>query len=307
MTSSGSDISYSNAVETSRIILLAIVPILMIFTILANSAYIITLWKKSALRTPSNMLLGALAMSDVLVAIVGEPLWMVYIFYSTYGQWWHNKSQYTMSSTIYIFVLLSLFNIVSVSIDRYVAVFHPFWYHAKATCKTHLMVAIAVYAIGIISSIPLAIIFMTNRRIVSYMYIALMGLSLATTSYCNLKIFSLLKTHTRQVTVSTNSANHETSGHFEVRRVQEKNKAATIAIITALFFLCYTPFTVHLAITDLDKTTYTSSEFLRSYWTNVFVLLNSMLNPIVYYVRVRSVRNAFKAMICNGGSQLQAI
>ena len=58
MASSGSDISYSNAVKTSRIILLVIVPILMIFTILANSAYIIIVWKKSALHTPSNMLLG---------------------------------------------------------------------------------------------------------------------------------------------------------------------------------------------------------------------------------------------------------
>ena len=307
MASSGSNVAYSNAVETSRIILLVIVPILIIFTILANGAYIITLWKKSVLHTPSNMLLGALAMSDVLVAVIGEPLWIVDIVYSTKNQWWQNELQKTMSSTMYFFILLSFFNINSVSIDRYVAVFHPFWYHAKATCKTHLIAAIAVYVISITTVIPLAIIAMTNLTIVSYIYIAIIGVSIAITSYCNLKIFRLIKTHTRQITAVTSGANHETSGHFAVRQMREKNKAITMAIITVLFFTCYTPFTVFIAITDLEKATQTSREILANYWTNFLVLMNSMLNPIVYYVRVRSVRNAFKGMLCNGGSQLQEI
>ena len=305
MASSLNDVSYSNAVEISRIILLAIVPILMVLTILANSAYIITLWKKSALHTPSNMLLGALAMSDVLVAIVGEPLWMVKIFYTTNGRWFQTASQKAMVSTMYFFILLSFFNIVSVSIDRYVAVFHPFWYHAKATCKTHLMVAFAVYVVSIIAFTPLAIIAMKRANIVSYIYIALMGLSLIITSYCNMKIFTLIKTNTRQVTAITNSGNHHTSGHFEVRQKLEKNKAVIIAIITVLFFICYTPFTVYVAITDLNKPTPTNSEILAHYYTTIFVVFNSMINPTVYYARVRSVRNAFKEVICNRRSQLE--
>ena len=306
MASSGSNVAYSNAVETSRIILLVIVPILMIFTILANSAYIITLWKKTALHTPSNMLLGALAMSDVLVAGVGEPLWMVSIYNNTNSQSWQSESQTAMFGTIYFFVLLSFFNIVSVSIDRYVAVFHPLWYHSKATCKTHLMVAIAVYAVSIIAYFPLGIIAMTNLRIVSYIYIALMGLSLTITTYCNLKIFSIIRTHRQQVTASNNGSNHETSGHFGVRQAQEKKKAVIIAIITILFFTCYTPVTVYTTIMDFEKATPTSSDILGSYWTNIFMFLNSMLNPIVYYVRLQSVRNAFK-QLCNRILQLEEI
>jgi len=301
MASSTTEVSYSNAVEISRIILLTIVPILMIFTILANSAYIVTLWKKSSLHTPSNMLLGALAMSDVLVAIVGEPLWMVQIFYTTNGHEFQIVSQKVKVRTMYYFVLLSFFNIVSVSIDRYVAVFHPYWYHVKATCKTHCMVGIAVYAISIIAFTPLAIIARKKLNTVSYIYIALMGLSLTTTSYCNLKILSLVKTNTRQVTDVTNGANQK------VRQIQEKNKAVIIAIVTVLFFICYTPFTIHVAITDLDKAKYTYIDALGCYWTTIFVLLNSMLNPIVYYVRVQRVRNAFKELICNGRPQLDEI
>ena len=304
MASSGSNVAYSNAVETSRIILLVIVPILMILTILGNSAYIITLWKKTALRTPSNMLLGALAMSDVLVATAAEPVWMVKIFYTTNGQGLQSESQKFKIRTMYFFVLLSFFSIVSVSIDRYVAVFHPLWYHAKATCKTHLIAAVAVYATSILTSIPLAIAVMKQVNTVSYIYIALMGLSITIISYCNMKIFSLIKTHKRQIAAVTNAANHESSGHFAVRRAQEKSKAVTTAMITVLFFICYAPFTVYVAITDLEKTTPTDDEILLSYWTTIFVLLNSMLNPIVYYVRLRSVRNAFRELICNGRSQL---
>ena len=305
MTSSTSDVSYSNAVETNRIILLVIVPILMIFTILVNSAYIVTLWKKSALHTPSNILLGALAMSDVLVAIVGEPLWMVKIFNTTNGQGQQSESQKFKIRTMYFFVLLSFFNIVSVSIDRYVAVFHPFWYHAKATCKTHRIVALAVYVSSSLTSIPLAITVMKRANTVSSIYIALMGLSLTITSYCNVKIFGIIRTHTRQVIAVANAANHEVSGHFAVRRAQEKNKAVTIAIVTVLFFICYTPFTVYVALTDLEKTIPTNGEILLSYWTTIFVLLNSMLNPIIYYVRLRSVRIAFKELICSGRPQME--
>ena len=307
MASSAGDISYSNAVETSRIILLVIVPILMVLTILANSAYIITLWRKSALHTPSNVLLGALAMSDVLVAIVGEPVWMFVIFYTTRGEGFQNASQKVKMPTMYFFILLSFFNIVSVSIDRYVAVFHPFWYHAKATCKTHLIVAIAVYSTGIITFTPLATIAMKQRSTVSYIYITLMGLSLIATSYCNMKIFSLVRTYKRQVIAVTNGGNHEASRHLSGRQQQEKNKAVIIAIITVLFFMCYTPFTVFIATADFENTTPSYSQILASYWTTIFVLFNSMLSPIVYYVRVPSVRNAFKEIICNGRPQTEDI
>ena len=307
MASSATEGSFSNAVEISRIILLATVPIFIILTILVNTAYIITLWKKPALHTPSNMLLGALAMSDVLVAIVGEPLWMVQIFYTTNYQDFQTTSQKVKVRTMYYFVLLSFFNIVSVSIDRYVAVFHPLWYHAKATCKTHCIVGIAVYAISIMAFTPLAIIAKKNLNTVSNIYIALMALSLTITSYCNMKIFSLIKTYTRQIRAVTNGADPEESGHSTVRRAQEKNKAIIIAIINVLFFICYMPFTVYVAVTDLDKLTPTNSAILLRHWTTFFVVLNSMLNPIVYYVRVRSVRNAFKEIICKGRSQLEEV
>ena len=226
---------------------------------------------------------------------------MVDIVCTTNGQWWNTESHKAMSSTIHFFVLLSIFNILAVSIDRYLAVFHPFWYHAKATCETHLVVAIAVYAMSIITFIPLAITAMKKLRTVSWIYITLMGLSLMTTSYYNLKIFSIVKSNTRQVAGVTNGANQK------ARQKQEKNKAVIIAIITVLFFICYTPFTVHVAMTDFDKTTHTHGDILGCYWTTIFVLLNSMLNPIVYYVRVQSVRNAFKQLIFKWRSELDEI
>jgi len=238
----------------------------------------------------------ALAMSDVLVAIVGEPLWMVQIFYTTNRQSWQSESDIAMFGTMYFFVLLSLFNIVSVSIDRYVAVFHPLWYQAKATCKTHLLVAIAVCAVTIITCTPMAIISKTSLRIVSIIYIALMGLALTITIYCNLKIFGIISTCRQRVAALTNG-DHETSRHFTILQMQEKIKAVTIAIITVIFFICYTPFTVYAVIIDLKKATSTSSDILGSYWTIVFVFLNSMLNRIIYCVRLTRVRIAVKQLI----------
>ena len=90
---------------------------------------------------------------------------------------------------------------------------------------------------------------------------------------------------------------------YDGRRRREK--AVIIAIITVLFFIYHTPFTVYVQITDFDITTSTSSDIFGSLWTTIFVLLNSMFNPIVYYVWVQSIWNAFKAQICKGKSQFQ--
>ena len=296
MASSVNRASYSDAVETNRTILLSMMPILIIITILGNGAYIITLAKKKSLHTPSNMLLGALAMSDLLVAIVAEPTWMIEI--ASYGP---IIAQHLNRGMIFFFILLSFLNIVTVNIDRYTAVFYPFWYHARSTCKTHLKIAAAVLAIAIVIIVFLATIVRTMLDKAAYVYVTLVMMSLAITCYYNFKIFNFLRQQTRRVIVVSKDANDEESRKSLARRVQEKNKAAIIAIITALFVTCYMPFTIHTIIYYDKISRKESSRNLVKNWTIFFVMLNSLMNPIVYYIRVRSFRIAFKELFCRAG------
>ena len=217
--------SYSSAVETNQMIFLSVIPILIIITVLGNGAYVITLAKKKSPHTPSNMLLGALALSDILVASVVEPMWMIYISSNE-----STIAQAINRGMIFFFILLSCLNIVTVNTDRYTAVFYPFWNHARSTCKTHLKIAVAVLAIAIVIFVPLATLARTMLDKAAYVYVTLVFISLTITCYYNFKIFNFIRQQARRVGFVSNDA--EERRLSAERRLHEKNKDAIVAIIT---------------------------------------------------------------------------
>ena len=303
MASLVNDTSYYVAVETSRIILLGSIPLITIMTVVANGLYIITLVKKRTLHTPSNMLLGALAISDVLVGIVANPIWMIRIFSNLNTK---TVAEKLSGILMFFFILLSLLNMVMVSSDRYIAIFYPFSYHANATCKTHIKVGITVLAISILIFVPMGILSLTHLITASFMYLSLVCTSLTITSYCNIKIFHLIRKKGRQVnTVPANESKYEESEQTAARVTQHKNNAIVIAIITALFVVCYMPFIICSTIIQLGILVNRNLALLLNLWTVFLVLLNSVMNPVVYCVRMRSVRKAFKEVFCKNRIQLE--
>ena len=265
-------------------------------TVLVNGLYIITLVKKRALHTPSNMLLGALALSDILVGIVADPAWMIRI--SPTANTYLRKISERASGMMFFFILLSFLNITMVSADRYIAIFYPFWYHANATCKTHIKAAATVLAISIVIFIPVGIIATIHISTASYIYIALTSLSLIATCYCNIKIFYLIRKRGRLVNAVPNETNEEQNRQYVARVAHHKNNAVVIAIITALFVICYMPFTIYFLVRYLGISLNRDQTALTTYWTIFFMLMNSVMNPVVYYIRMRSIRKAIKELLC---------
>ena len=290
---------YSTAVETSRIILLGIIPITTIMTLAANGVYIITLVKKRILHKPSNMLLGALALSDLLVGIVTNPTWMITV-YTTLDRNGTGVVENVNNLVMYFFILLSLLNIVTVSADRYIAIFYPYWYRANATCKTHIKAAVAVLATSIIISIPLGMLAVIQRTIASYIYLSFIAISLTAACYCNTRIFHLIRSKTREVNVVHVEPNDDEGRQSSARVLQQKNNANVIIIITVLFIFCYMPSTIYFTIRYLGISLNRNQNVLCSFWTILLVLLNSSMNPIVYFFRMRSFRMAFKEIFFRG-------
>ena len=304
MASALNETSYSTAVETSRVILLAVIPLVIIMTVVANGAYIIILAKKRALHTPSNILLGALALSDVSVGIVANPTWMIRVS-ENLNRNGRSVADKLSGLMMFFFILLSFLNITMVSADRYIAIFYPFWYHAKATCRTHIKAAVAVLGISVVVFIPLAMIGVTQIAIAAYIYAILMIISLTITCHCNRKIFHLIRSKMRQVHTVANEPNNDREGEQSVARVlQHKNNSIVIVIITALFVICYMPFSIYYTVTYLGISLNRNQHVLCGFWTVFLVLLNSFMNPVVYYIRMRSFRKAFKELFLSGRLQM---
>ena len=66
-----------------------------------------------------------------------------------------------------------------------------------------------------------------------------------------------------------------------------KSRSFTVLIIMSVFILCYCPLTV---IQNLENRMSLLSLLIAQDWGNNFVILNSLLNPIIYCMRVSKIR-----------------
>ena len=292
-TSNATDNYYNS--KTLAVVFLVIDPVIAIMTVFGNGLFIVTLKKKRSLHTPSNMLLGALALCDLLVGIVAHTLWICELIYIV------SEKDFTRLSTInYIgiwgFVFLSLICINVVSLDRYIAVRFANWYRAKATCKSHItIIAYTLTASIIIYSLCQFIMFRVYTWIPEYIFIGFMGLSVLVIGFYNLQIFIVIKRQQKQIRELSVVENYV----HETRNSQDNHRNLVIPIIILLLFLCYSPMViveVLFSMLEVFKISERDLSILR-YWSEFSILLNSFINPIVYYARLKAFRVAARKII----------
>ena len=281
-------------VKVHAIVLLAVNAPITLLTIIGNGMFLITLFATRCLHTPSNMLLGALALSDLLVGTLGQPLWICKLSLTISGKdatLFHDISFIVM----WALVLLSSIFIHIVSLDRYIAVCFPIWYHARATCKTHitaavlaLLACIVAYCTGYLVRLE------TKSSTVDKVYNSLVGILLLITGFYNFKVFIVVKRQRIQIRDSSAMENGRASPH----RSQENYKALIIPIITLLFFACYCPMLLVEGVLELLHIFSKRDVKITRLWVEFLVLLNSVLNPVAYYVRMEAVREAAATIFC---------
>ena len=85
---------------------------------------------------------------------------------------------------------------------------------------------------------------------------------------------------------------------------QEKKKALkkqtatsrTVFVIIGVFTLCYLPITVFDILKEMTQLTQLKLHLIHR-WTNVPIILNSSLNPIIYCIRVKTIRHEVRKLI----------
>ena len=290
--------------HTNVIVFLTLDCLIAVASLLANSMYLIVLLKTRPLHIPSNMLLGALCIMDLLICAILQPV-LIYKAASYLSgssgntDWFWLASDITFGFSFTIMILVSL--------DRYVAICHPFWYQRKATCKTHIMAAIVgCIVFSILFSIDFIIPAKISKpvvaigtniayRVIHYFLPAIVFI------FCYFRIYIAIRKQRRsQVTIGeiTDSERAEVT-----RRLTERGKTFTIFIIVSCFFITYAPSTIWLSVeaaTGLCEDTSTSQ--IVSMWTTFALLLNTIINPILYYLRSKDVRIAASRIIKCGRS-----
>ena len=269
----------------------------------SNALIIYVIWKNKALHSPSNTLLGCLAVTDLLVGSLAAPLNIL----TKLGEMVNNEDIYCVAGVMNSFTGntsgTSTFLILGlISVERYLAIRLHLRYATTITIKKILRVVTILW----LFVISLASLRFWDTKEVFFRPVLIMGTALSTgvVVFCYGNIFLHVRRHRQQilnhVSVSMNTRNKKVcinnSINSEERKtmVRQKKSTLTMVYILLFFFLCYFPALVYQVVAATAMRTGEHSQSLRIAYRIVFTLveLNSSLNPVLYCLRITELREA---------------
>ena len=287
---------YADRILVSAKILIALNSFLMISIVISNGMFLIALFHKSSLHTTSNILLGAVSLSDLLVGLILEPIWIT-LLVKLVQHCFHSSLFAIQLMLTNAFIGLSFVYMTVISCDRYFAICHPLKYLRYATNKQALKSTGILFLIMFGSS-P-ATMFVANKNFRTGFYIlgaiaAAIGFLLIVVSNC-IVLLVVIKQKS-QVMARTNRmyAGDENIANRE----RERKRTNIVALMVAVFLVCYLPSAVFYHYGAVDENRQLNSYRLTVFiWIHFLMCLNSFANPLLYCYRLRSIRRAMNETI----------
>ena len=288
----GEKLQQPSPVAVTALIFTIIIHILSFpFTAVLNALVMLAVKTKSRLRAnKSNILLALLASTDFMVGIFVQPSFIVVLVMFLLDEPIGYCVMRVLRTVLVCLVGTSLFHLVLISGERYLAMKHPFAYTTIITEARLLIASALAWLLSVILQIPLAVdktvFFFTVKNVFG-------GLSVAFIVFCHVTVYRETRRHEQQL-----AAQQVTQ---EAREQFQKNKKALklTSIILAMIMLCYIPMIVFSDVTFRyrDKLSLETVYIFSSFGFSI-MLLNSLFNPIIYSVRIRQFRVAFIELIC---------
>ena len=258
------------------------------FIIVTNSVVLVAIWKTSSLHTPGNMLMCNLAVSDLAVGLLIQPLFIL----STLKRLVVNDdilSSVSKTKDIAGLCLcgVSFLTVTAISLDRMIALKFHLRYNSLVTMnKTALAIAVMWTVSGFSSSAKLL------KAHALYPFFGLIIVScLVANFFAYFEVYRVVIRHRGQIhsQMQVMSANAGQGMRFK----QLRRSAVTIFYVYCLFLLCYLPYIATLVADVFVRTSFGKYYAVPS----TIVFLNSALNPVMYFWRKSNIRQAVKRIL----------
>lgn len=127
--------------------------ILIVLTVAGNCLVIAAIGKKRRLRSSAGLLILSLATADLLVGVLILPFSAAHELMGFYWPFGAIPCQLWLSVDIWL-CTASIYNLVVISIDRYIAIIKPLNYPLIVTKNRAKMIVLAVYALSFAICLP---------------------------------------------------------------------------------------------------------------------------------------------------------
>ena len=202
--------------------------------LLGNSAILLTVWKTYSLHSSSNILLTSLAVSDLAVGLIIQPVFIAVIQSGTH------LIGLVFSILMYFFGCASFFTITSISIDRLLALQLHLRYQAVVT--TFRVTGVVIF-IWIFSGVSVLLLFYSS---IIYIVLLVMVFTLLAGNFAvYFKIYLIARRHQRQI----QHQHQRQASNENIVRVTRFAKTAFNTFLVYILLLCFTCLTVSLLFT----------------------------------------------------------
>ena len=279
---------FVRSLDGEFIFLSAVNIFLSIAAFIGNTLILVALHKETSLHPPSKLLYRNLAITDLCVGIISEPLAVTY-WISVVNERWDicYYAYWAASLSSHSLCTVSLLTLTAMSVDRLLAFLLGLRYKQVVTLKRSRISAIGFWIVSIISS---SLFF--NLLLISWSVQYIIATSfLLTTIFAYTKIlFSLCHIRNR---VDQGQPSLQVIPALNIARYRKAVYSALWVQVTLV--VCYLPYVVVVALQPqkgIPLSTYIAEES-----TVTLVYLNSSLNPLLYCWKIREVRQAVKETV----------
>ena len=290
---------------TVTIIFFSLNILLSITASLGNTLILIALRKVTPLHPPTKLLFQCLAITDLGVGLISQPLYVIYnmflinfnlklwnIIFILYDMTW--ASSICLCS-------VSLLTTTGLSLDRLLALLLKLRYRHVVTLKRARAVVFCFW-LSPVSGIFMFLVWDTNIALAAISVSVMLCIVTSLLSYTIIFIKLRLHQATVHPTVQCNvhHAGQPIGGRIPALKIaQFKRTVTSMGLVQSVLVICYIPFVILNAILLSDRVLANSEVFgmASNLVYSTLVYLNSSLNPFLYCWRIKEVRQAVKATI----------
>ncbi|PSN53994.1 Allatostatin-A receptor [Blattella germanica] len=244
------------------------------------------------MRSTTNLLIINLAVADLLFIVFCVPFTATdYVLpFWPFGDIWCKIVQYLIVVTAYA----SVYTLVLMSLDRFLAVVHPITSMSIRTERNAIAAIAVTWVVILLASVP---VYLSHGE-VTYTYSSAEHTACIIfflTSYatplaliCGLYLWLLVRLWRGAAP----------GGHVSAEsRRGKKRVTRMVVVVVVIFAVCWFPIQLILVLKSVDKYEITNTSVMIQIISHVLAYMNSCVNPILYAFLSDHFRKAFRKVI----------